>query len=129
MTISIVYMAPPFVSLESLPISRLHTMPRGLERRQSLLQRLHRREEVAFFADAFQDLRSGEDQFFRMAGLGRAFDFLPGQRGGDRRRALRAQRISRHGRLVLGVLAPIHQDLSLSQFFAHVRYDRLGTLL
>ena len=110
-------------STEPARLTTDHWRPLLWTARQVLLERLHRREQVAQRGHPLQHLIGRERQ--RLVRVGQVGDLVPGQRRRDRRPLHRPQRVDVDRRLVAVVLAPVHEHLAGALGLAHVRDDAL----
>jgi hypothetical protein len=77
--------------------------------------------------DALEDLWAVEDERLGVAGVQAGADLVPGDRRGDRRAVLRAQRVDVDRRLGVVVLRPVDEDLARPQRLGHPRDDEAGS--
>jgi hypothetical protein len=84
-----------------------------------LFQFQNRREQVAMFFDALQNVAGFKGQQFCIFSFEGRGNFFPSDWRGNRRMLFRAQRINANGRFVSVVLAPVHKNFSAAQIFLH----------
>ena len=103
-------------------------LPQRLQRRRLLLQLQHRLEQVTILLHPLQHLVRLKHQQRRIALLQAALHLVPLHRSRNRWPLFRPQRVHANRRLVIVVLAPVHEDLADPQRLLHVGDHQLAML-